>query len=648
MKRARILVPVAVLGLVAAGALQTAPASGQAKSISTVRNAALGKLRPAVLTTTATVNGKPTKVSKQMPFLSGGVIASARETLGRGFTDGSTASRAAATKGAGLGIAPTSLGCRDRSPGEGVRVNSDCGFRRQAETDIAYNPTDRSNLLAGQNDSRVGWNQTGIDFSTDGGKHWGDMLPPHRYRLNAPEDLGPVPGDPNRHTIKGDAGDLHSYDACSDPAVAFDSRGRGFYSAICFDIVFNPSLLYVTTSPVGAKASEFDQVPPPFGIIAGTTGREHIVAEDNTATVFHDKQFINADAYPNSPNRDNVYVTWTVFSFEKRCGQNGELGYCSSRIFGSMSTDSGFTWSTPELVSGASKQLCQFGNAFDPKANPHACNFDQGSDPAVLPNGDLVVSFDNGNTPTANEQVLAVHCRPHGSSTGGSARLNCGSPSKVGDLVKEGSPRCDFGRGPEQCIPGNFVRAPSETSPRIAVNERNGDVFVAWFDYRKSFVINLARSTDRGQTWSNRIIANDDARTDHYFPGIDVAEVGNRSRIGVSFYSTDRVPNENNTPEGGFTLGMPGVGKEMSEYRLAGGTELNAGSYQRIAISPKFPAPSGIQTGFIGDYSGLVIPRGQEAHPIWADTRNRARYPNLDDVIVDEDVFTVSRQLPGS
>lgn len=648
----RIAVPVALLGIAAAAALQMAPASGEAKSISVVRAAALGNLRPAVLTTNATVNGKATKISKQLPFLSSGVISTAREAMGLGFatTTGNKAAAASAARGSGnLGLAANSLGCRNRSPGEGVRVNTDCFFRRQAETDIAVNPADRSNLLAGQNDSRVGFNQTAFDFSTDSGRQWGDQLPPHRYRLNAPEDLGPVQGDRNRHTILGTAGDLHSYDACSDPAVAFDSVGRGFYSAICFDIAFNPSLLYVTTSPVGAKGSYFDQVPPPFGIISGYTGREHIVAEDNDARVFHDKEFITADANRSSPNRDNVYVTWTVFNFAKRCGENGQLGYCSSPIFGSMSTDHGFTWSTPELVSGNSP-VCHQGNALDPRANPRACSFSQGSDPTTLPNGDLVVSFSNENTAAndPNFQILAVNCSPRGSSPRGTARLNCGTATKVGTQVTQGSPRCDFGRGPEQCVPGNFVRAPYETSPRIASNERNGDVFVSWFDYRGAFVIDLARSKDGGRTWSQAIQINPDARNDHYFPAIDVAEVGNRSRIGIGYYRTDRVPNENNTPEGGFRIGMPGVGKKMSDYHLAGGTDIDRASYDMVPVSPKFPPPDGIQAGFIGDYSGLVISRGELAHPIWADTRNRVPNPNFNLVTVDEDVFTVARNLPGS
>ena len=175
----RVVVPVAVLGMVAAVAVQSAPATGESKSIGVVRAAALGKLKPAVLKTTTTVNGKATAVTKQMPFLSGGVIATAREAMGVGGSAASAASAAAAGNG-NVNISSNSVGCRNRNPDGNQRVNTDCFFRRQAETDIAFNPADPTNLLAGQNDSRAGWNQTGFDFSVNNGLYWGDELPPHR------------------------------------------------------------------------------------------------------------------------------------------------------------------------------------------------------------------------------------------------------------------------------------------------------------------------------------------------------------------------------------------------------------------------------------------------------------------------------------
>ena len=79
---------------------------------------------------------------------------------------------------------------------------------------------------------------------------------------------------------------------------------------------------------------------------------------------------------------------------------------------------------------------------------------------------------------------------------------------------------------------------------------------------------------------------------------------------------------------------------------LAGGTNL-ATPYAFSVVSPKFPPPDGIQEGFNGDYSGLVVTQGVQARPIWSDTRVAVPRPNFDHVTVDEDVYTVSRRLPG-
>src|SRR5205823_12244476 len=132
--------------------------------------------------------------------------------------------------------------------------------------------------------------------------------------------------------------------------------------------------------------------------------------------------------------------TWTIFKLDPRTG-----AYFESPIYGSMSTDHARTWSTPEQISGVSPTLCSFGNAFNPSLNPHSCNFDQGSDPVTLANGDLEVIFNNGNTAAnnPNAQHLGVHCRPAGSSPAGTARLNCGAPVKVGSDVTVGEPVCN-------------------------------------------------------------------------------------------------------------------------------------------------------------------------------------------------------------
>jgi hypothetical protein len=615
-----------MIGLVATAtvaAVTIGPTSSSAGP-SVPQRIAAGKLKPAYVK----VDGG----TKRMPFLSAG-----RTEL---LTSGRATAAARLSAPGSPGIAVRSAGCADRTGGRNVRVNQDCTFRRQAEEHIVADPNDPRNLVAGMNDSLVGWNRTSIDFSVDGGRHWGAIsTAPFGYRLNDPADLLPTATDPNRHTILGGAGSLHSYDACSDPYLAADSRGRFFYTCVGFDIAANDSLAFVVPSAPGAKGSYFDQVPPPSGFVAPYTGREHIVAEDNSAAASYDAPKVTADHYAASPNRDNVYFTWTVFDFT--CGPDQDQ-YCDSPVWGSMSTDHGFTWSTPEVISGSNAAVCVMGNVNSPDRNPNACNLNGHSDLTVRPNGELAVTFIGQNTPSLNPQILSLRCRPGGSSTAGTAHLNCGTPQKVADYVV--GPGCDFGGGVEQCIPGVNIRAPFETAQRLAVDERTGVLYDTWYDYRSGeFDVFVVRSTDGGATWSSPRLVNPDRGTDHYFSAVDVGEK-HGSHVAISYYRTGRVPGENNPPPGGFG---PDVATQMSDYVLSGGTGLNT-PYRFEVLSPKFPPPDGIQAGFNGDYSGIAVDRNNIAHPIWSDTRNRVPDPAFDKATVDEDVFTVARPIPGS
>ncbi len=647
-------------------------ASGVDSPIFVIRDAASGKLLPQSIPVQVTRRGVTRTVNRPLPFISDGTLAAALDALRINAADNRIENADAIPSVDLVGQTPDSaIGCGSRNsavapPGStNVRVNQDCSFRRQAEEDITFNPADESNLLAGQNDSRVGFNQCGIDWSTDGGQSWGDLLPPFRQHLNSPQLDG-------FHTIQGQDGTLHTYDAASDPTVAFDAAGNGYFSCLGFDVFSNASNLFVIQSPAVAKGSSFFNIP--------ATGPTWIVAEDNsslgfTTAVFHDKQFITTDTYSTTGAgrlagaQNNVYVTWTVFFFDNRCGgSHPGGGYCQSPIYGAMSTNGGRTWSPPEEISGSSPTLCSFGGFFDPRLDEHKCDFNQGSDPIVLPDGRLVVPFNNGNTPAGNPngQQLAVVCSPSGATTtealASAATLNCGAPKKVGDdfifsqdLTNLGSePLCNFGRGPEECIPGAFIR--TNDFPRSAVDTSSGAVYVAWQDYRNGrFDIQLATSTNGGTSWTQVGTVNpttgEDATKDHYFAAVDFDE--ENGMVGVSYYRTDRVPGENTTPAGGFAPcagsaaggGLPcqpGVGDKLSDYVLSGGT---ATPFAFVVLSPSFVAPDGAQRGFNGDYSGLTITSDGTAHPVWSDTRNEAITGN--GVVHDEDIFTDSVPLPS-
>jgi hypothetical protein len=157
----------------------------------------------------------------------------------------------------------------------------------------------------------------------------------------------------------------------------------------------------------------------------------------------------------------------------------------------------------------------------------------------------------------------------------------------------------------------------------------------------------LARSTDGGATWSSSTTVNTTTNLDHYEPAVAVSPTeGGPDRVGVSYYRTGRIPNENTTPNGGFAPGQPGVQDRPSDYALAGGRD-SATPFVASAISPVFPPPGGDQFGFLGDYSGITISPGGEVHPIWADTRNVDPLAPANGIVNDEDVFTDNLSLPG-
>jgi hypothetical protein len=620
------------------------PATAAADRAPVIRLAAEGTLKPAQIT----ANG----VTKTMPFFSNGAIASAQEVLNKapGVPAGPAPASTSTSSDAPLvndelGISPSSYGCgkRDRQKetttgtsgnSRNVRVNQDCTFRRQAEEDITFNPTDRTNLLSGQNDSALGFNQCGINFSLNSGSQWGTLYPPFRQRINDPTSMEPAPvgSGPNRNTINGGPGTMHTYDAGSDPTVAFDSQGRGYFSCIIFDVNDFASGLYVTQSPAGAKGSYFFNVPPP-------PEKTFMVVEDNNPNTFHDKQFITADFHPTSPNRDNVYVTWTVFTFA--AGQ----AYVESPIYGSMSTDGGRSWSTPEEISGFDVQLCPF-----PVTVPGFCNANQGSDPIALPNGDLVVTFYNANTPTLGvNQILAVICHPTGESELGTANLNCEqAPRRVGTVDEVDAPVCSFGR---QCIPGAFIR--TNPFPRIEVNVENSHIYVTWQDHGRrdnpairEWSIQLSRSINGGNTWSQERTVNPTMNLDHYFPAVDIAEINGEDRVAVSYYRTQIPVDQSGEQEATETCGPTGTSVCNSDYVLAGGKDLLTPFVYKV-LTPLFPPPDGIQSGFNGDYSGVTIPKGAEVHPIWSDTRNRDPFAPANGVLHDEDIFTTNVGLPN-
>jgi hypothetical protein len=488
---------------------------------------------------------------------------------------------------------PFTEGCQNvfrRHGKENIRVNQDCSFRRQAEEAIQINPLNERNMVAGQNDSRIGFNHCGYDWTFNGGRTWGDQVPPFwQFQLL----------------------DGHTADACSDPTMAFDSRGNVYVGGIFFDVASNANAVAVMKSNNPNGGAFYHSPDPTGGFQEYRTLPVGVVAND--LEDFNDKELMTADAHVSSPKRDNVYMTWTKFTADGH-----------SPIYFSQSTNGGATWSTGIEISGANPAICTV-----PAVGP--CNDDQGSVPVAGPDGTIYVAFANGNVPGAGQQqVLFVKCPPAADC---SLPASWSMPVRVGTQVSTHpvGPPSQNGCPNRQCLPPNGYRAPDETSVTVSVDLDN-ELFVSWADHRNNTNVNCqlgapgggsgpcdhdihyAFSTNGGSTWSaTKTITprSEFGETAQWQPWSEVTGDGNR--LWVVYY--DR--SYGNCESAGCN--------DITAAEIRNPTHNNPQiRYTRVttASMPNLtPANNPTQAGFLGDYMWVDTDRRGDAHIVWADTR---------------------------
>ena len=279
--------------------------------------------------------GKEQPRGKEMPVSSGIMytLYDAAGILQQRAARNPGAMRALGGGGGKHGIShPKTEGCQNVFHGHGMtntRVNQDCSLRRQAEETIQINPTNERNIIAGQNDSRIGFNHCGYDWSFDGGKRWGDQVPPFWQFVLL---------------------DGHTADACSDPTVAWDSQGNAYSGGVFFDINSGANAVLVMKSNAGNGGSFYHSPDPTGGFQEYRDTPVGVVANDDGNEFANDKELMTADSNPSSPKADNVYMTWTRFNAQNH-----------SPIYFSQSTDGGATWSDPIEISGSDANICPLG-----------------------------------------------------------------------------------------------------------------------------------------------------------------------------------------------------------------------------------------------------------------------------------------------
>jgi hypothetical protein len=357
-----------------------------------------------------------------------------------------------------------------------------------------------------------------------------------------------------------------------------------------------------------------------------------VVANDNNPNVFHDKEFIVADANGGSPKKNNVYGTWTRFA------TTGVGVGANSPIYFSQSTDGGATWSPGIEISGANAAICTVDSG---SANPNACDQDQGSHPFVGPDGTIYVVFGNANTPGLGlNQVLFVKCP---------AAANCASaaswsaPVKVGTLIgthpRAGAANpagCPVGR---RCLPPNGYRVPEFTSISGSV-DASGKLYTVWSDFRNGAApcntgvfatssppcnndVFYAFSTNGGSSWSatrNVTPASRFGPTAQWQPWSAVTANGNT--LWVAYY--DRAYGNCET-SGCNDITLAGIDSPASASPTADYTRVTTDSMPNLVV-----ANNPLQAGFLGDYMWVAVDSKGRPHVVWADTRGLGGFPEED------------------
>jgi hypothetical protein len=582
----------------------------------------------------------------QLTVVGAGQPASGRETaLTRRFAPSGTVSMGPTDRPSRLpsGVrAPVpspvgTSGCPDASA-TNVRANQECTNQSgpgllgrgqsQNETAVAVNPTNPANILIGQNDYREGDSGCGVDWTLDGGEHWGSQILPSSF------------------TAPGLEAARHYWDANGDPVVAFDSSGAAYYSCLMFDrgVVAdngdNASAIVVFRSVDGGASWSFDA-----DIVAITPG------DGSDGVGLHDKEWMAIDTNKKSPYRDRIYVVWNKYNTD----------FTADPPTFAYSDDHGVTWHQSGEIGGFSEELCPINFDGSPSGTCNTSGFPMifiGQDAAVYV---VFMNYNNcagalrmfgydcpGRETDNHNQVLIVKSTDGGNSfgpptmvadfhelpdcltyTGENAFRACVPTAPLSDvsIFRAAEYPSGVALDPDTLVVnfGSYINRhsspavgncfPAGLSPETGLNRYDGVGVPGGCNN------DIVRSVshDGGATWSGGAIP------DHLLPSVN-GEVPGRvtdqwwqwsdrtlsGKVVVAYY--DR---QYGTCQADgcmdITMAVRDVGPGHATFTRVTDASMPPGN--------DFPGTSGYST-FFGDYIGLAVGSDGIAHPVWADNRN--------------------------
>jgi len=480
--------------------------------------------------------------------------------------------------------------CKISNNAGAANFNLDCdGIFPNNEPQIAVNPADPLNMVASSNDYESCCDEFYTSFN--GGKTWytGDMS------VEAPGQ--------NKRTG-------------SDPVTTFDVKNG---------TVIHASLNYLNNGCDGDVVASISE----DGGKKWNTVVE-VASGGGCDNPFNDKEWITTDNNPASPHYGTTYMTWTAFFGSSREEEEGGGGGDDasaavippeSPIYEAHSTDGGYTWSTPQEISGVNPALCTNELA----GRPGACNDDQFSVPSVGPDGTVYVSFINAQNEAlyeapdeGDEQYLMVQSSD-GGATWSSPEFVVGTETGGDDY-----PRNVDGR---QTLTNYQLRAP-HTQGFVADPTSNGRLYLVFSDNRNGVrdVANPQTETDvfimvkpnSASAWTGPFNVNPpqvgDIANDQWFPWVDVNPTN--GEVGVIY--NDRAYTSSHNRYGATFATSPAGGLAFTEQQAS-----TALSHPRQSVFFRAFAPGCKPcTRFHGDYIGIAYGSDGKANMVWTDMRD--------------------------
>jgi hypothetical protein len=370
----------------------------------------------------------------------------------------------------------------------------------------------------------------------------------------------------------------------TDPNVDFDTQGRAYQTTLPFNVFWEGGL-----HPNGAIDLSYSD---DLGLhwVKGNGGRDLEPNNNQTSlTLGHveDKQWVAVNHFPGSRFQDHVYAMWTTF--------NGAAGNGKIRL--AVSRDRGLTFSKAVTIT-------------PPGVTTPATTYVY---PSVGSDGTVYVAFVGGFDTTNKNRVGHVY-----------VTRSTDDGVTFGPFVEAATPR----ENPDGFLPNTGFRdgilehfTASPTYP--------GHVYLTYEDWDgRQFDVRMKQSVDGGLTWGPASTVNDAAATgDQFQPSVAAGPGG---AVAVAFYDRRaRCPDDPSVLPAHRGDANTCIDVSLQAYKDGGNGAVPVGGnvrashftwdpdqpQQKVGGLTQYacaghadPCPPG--RGFIGDYFGLAISRG--------------------------------------